>query len=310
VISLVISLDRAGPMRHNGGRREPEVNVDERKVAIVTGANSGIGKVTAAALAGQGYHVVMVCRDKTRGEAALADLAQGLPAGRVELEVADLASLSSVRELVGRLQRLPIVHALVNNAGGMVEAHKLTEDGIESGLAGNHVGHFLLTTGLLDRLLASGQPRVVNVASEAHRAGHFDFTDLAMQKSWSSIGAYGRAKLANVLFTKELQRRYGDRGLLAFAIHPGAVNTRFGETAAGWFRLAVNVVRPFLRTVEKGADTVIWTASAPEAVQHAGQYLCDRKVKNASQEAQDPAVALRLWDESVRLVGLDPALAA
>lgn len=294
-------LDPRAAVGQNGAQAKAgEDSVDQ--IAIVTGANSGIGKVTAKALAGQGYHVVMVCRDRGRGEAALADLQRDVPTGRLELEVADLASLQSVRALVGRLQRFAAVRVLVNNAGGMVEARKLTEDGIEAGLAGNHVGHFVLTTGILAQLLASGQPRVVNVASEAHRAGHFDFDDLTMHKGWSSIGAYGRAKLANILFTRELQRRYGEQGLLAFAIHPGAVSTRFGETAAGWFRLGVNLVRPFMRTVEKGAATVIWTATAQEAVPFAGQYLCDLKVKKATKEAMDAEVAQRLWVETERLV--------
>ena len=274
------------------------------QVAIVTGANSGIGKVTAAALAGKGMRVVLVCRDKARGEAALAEIRHAHPNAHLELELAELSSIASVRALAERLlARFPVVHVLVNNAGGIVDARRLTEDGIEATLAGNHVGHFLLTSLLMDRLLGSGRPRVINVASEGHRAGHFDFTDLEQARGWTAIGSYGRAKLANILFTKELQRRYGDRGLLAFAIHPGVVNTRFGETAAGWFRLGVSLVRPFMRTVEKGAATVIWSATDAEADRHAGQYLCDLKVKKPSQEARDAEVAQRLWLESARLVG-------
>lgn len=281
------------------------------QVAIVTGANSGIGKVTATALAARGMRVVLVCRDKARGEAALADIQHAHPQAQLELELADLSSIASVRALADRLlARLALVHVLVNNAGGIVEARRMTEDGIEATLAGNHVGHFLLTHLLMGRLLASGQPRVVNVASEGHRAGHFDFTDLALARSWTAIGSYGRAKLANILFTRELHRRFGPDGLLAFAIHPGVVNTRFGETAAGWFRLGVLLVRPFMRTVEKGAKTVIWTATSAESDRHAGQYLCDLKVKTPSREARDADVALRLWQESMRWVETSEAAAA
>jgi NAD(P)-dependent dehydrogenase (short-subunit alcohol dehydrogenase family) len=288
---------------------EPEIarpNATERlkgKVCVVTGASSGIGKVTSRELARQGAKVIAVVRDRQRGESALAHIREAAAGCDVSLAICDFASQRSIRRLAAELLAdHPAIHVLVNNAGGVLGERRLTEDGIESTFAVNHLGYFLLTELLLERLRASAPARIVSVASEAHRRGHLDWDDLSAARRFDSFRAYGTSKLSNIAFTFELARRLEGSGVTANAVHPGVVATNFGASGGSLMRLAVKLARPFFRTEDKGADTIIWLASSPEVERVTGKYFIDRHETRASREASDPEIGRKLWEVSERLV--------
>jgi len=268
------------------------------RVCVVTGASSGIGKVTVRELARQGATVIAVARDAGRGEAALGEVRSEIPGADVSLALCDFASQRAVRRLGAELlERCPKLHVLVNNAGAILGGRSLTEDGIEATFAVNHLGYFLLTELLLDRLRASAPARVVAVASEAHRSGHIDFEDLRADKGYSPMRVYGTSKLA-----RELARRLEGSGVTANCAHPGVVATNFGASGGALIRFGIKLVRPFFRTEAQGADTLIWLASSPDVEGVSGKYFIDRREKRPSREASDDEVARRLWAASERLV--------
>jgi retinol dehydrogenase-12 len=286
------------------------------RVCVVTGASSGIGKATSVALAGLGATVVLVCRDKARGEAALADVATaagttaagtapaGGQAGRPLLELADLSSMEQVRELAARLARLPRLDVLINNAGLVVARRQLTADGLELSLAVNHLAPFLLTNLLLPALQASEPSRVVTVSSIAHRGAMLDVSDLQLERRYLAMLAYANSKLANVLFTRELARRLAGTSVTANCLHPGTVRTRFGDTGALWLRAGLAIGGALLRTPEAGAATVVYLASAPDVAGQTGGYFVNARRRRPSRRARDDALARELWDASTRLTGL------
>jgi NAD(P)-dependent dehydrogenase (short-subunit alcohol dehydrogenase family) len=275
------------------------------KVALVTGGTSGIGKATAMALAAMGADVVVVGRDRERGERAAAEI-RAQTGSRVDLALADLASQAGVRELAegfkGRYDRLDV---LVNNAGLVQSTRTESPDGLETTLAINHLAPFLLTNLLLDTLKESAPSRVVTVSSEAERWGNIDFDDLQSKKKYRGFPVYGMTKLANIMFTYELAERLEGTGVTATCMHPGAVNTRFGTNNRGPMTLLFRAFKPFMRTPEQGADTVIWLASSPEVEGVSGRYYADRKVIEPKKIANDPAARRRLWEESERLTGIE-----
>ena len=274
------------------------------KVALVTGGTSGIGKATAMALAAMGADVVVAGRDRERGERAAAEI-RAQTGARVDLALADLASQAGVRELAegfkGRYDRLDV---LVNNAGLVQSTRTESPDGLETTLATNHLAPFLLTNLLLDTLKESAPSRVVTVSSEAERWGNIDFDDLQSKKKYRGFPVYGMTKLANIMFTYELAERLEGTGVTATCMHPGAVNTRFGTNNRGPMTLLFRAFKPFMRTPEQGADTVIWLASSPEVEGVSGRYYADRKAIEPKKIANDPAARRRLWEESERLMGL------
>jgi NAD(P)-dependent dehydrogenase (short-subunit alcohol dehydrogenase family) len=275
------------------------------RVCIVTGASSGIGKATCVALAGLGATVVLVCRDRTRGEAAMADVAGAAGESALpSLELADLSSMEQVRGLATRLAALARIDVLINNAGLVVARRQLTADGFELSLAVNHLAPFLLTNLLLPRLTASAPARVVTVSSIAHRAAMLDVDDLQCERRYLAMLAYANSKLANVLFTRELARRLDGSKVTANCLHPGTVRTRFGDTGALWLRLGLVVGGGLLRTPESGASTSVYLASAPEMAGQTGGYYVNAKRRNPSRKACDDALARELWDASARLTGL------
>ncbi len=275
------------------------------KVALVTGGTSGIGKATAMALAAMGADVVVVGRDRERGERAAAEI-RAQTGSRVDLALADLASQAGVRELAegfkGRYDRLDV---LINNAGLVQSTRTESPDGLETTLAINHLAPFLLTNLLLDTLKESAPSRVVTVSSEAERWGNIDFDDLQSKKKYRGFPVYGMTKLANIMFTYELAERLEGTGVTATCMHPGAVNTRFGTNNRGPMTLLFRAFKPFMRTPEQGADTVIWLASSPEVEGVSGRYYADRKVIEPKKIANDPAARRRLWEESERLTGIE-----
>ncbi|MGH7805886.1 MAG: SDR family oxidoreductase [Candidatus Binatia bacterium] len=271
------------------------------RTCLITGASSGIGLEAAVGIAQTGAKLYLVVRSPERGERAAAEIRRRTKA-EVELLFADLASQRDIRRVAQEfLDKGEPLHLLVNNAGVFQLRHEKTGDGIETTFAVNHLGYFLLTHLLLPRLRESAPARIVNVASDAHHWGTIDFDDLGGEKRYRAMKIYGRSKLANVLFTRELAERLAGTGVTVNCMHPGAVGTNLGQQN-GWFAGTVlSLIRPFMRTPAKGADTLVWLANAPELEGVTGKYFFDRREKNGSRESQDADVRKRLWTVSEEL---------
>jgi NAD(P)-dependent dehydrogenase (short-subunit alcohol dehydrogenase family) len=277
------------------------------KTVVITGANSGVGKATAVALAAAGAETVITARSESRGRQAVADIRRDSGSDRVDLVVFDLADLTSVREGASQiLDRCPQLHVLVNNAGLVLSQRTETRDGFESTFATNHLGPFYLTQLLTDRLVASAPARVINVASTAHRSARrgVGFDDLQSEKSYSGMNAYGRSKLANILFTNELARRLAGTGVTANSVHPGTVATGFArdDDTSGFLAFGIKVIKPFILTPEKGARTSVYLASSPEVADVSGKYFVKCRARQPSAAARDDDAALLLWSVSEQLV--------
>jgi len=272
------------------------------RVCLVTGATRGIGHETALGLAQQGARVVLVARDARRGQRVVEEIAMRSGNAAIELFVADLASQQSIRALAADFKRRHArLHVLVNNAGALFPRRSLTVDGIERTLALNHLGYFLLTELLVDLLRASAPARIVNVASHSHTHGLVDFEDLQSQRRYGGLTAYRASKLENLMFTYELARRLAGSGVTVNAMHPGTVATSFGLDEPGWFKLVKTLIRPLLRTPEKGAETAIWLATAPELAAVSGCYFVDGEERRSSRRSYDREAQARLWTMSEHL---------
>jgi NAD(P)-dependent dehydrogenase (short-subunit alcohol dehydrogenase family) len=272
------------------------------KTCIVTGASSGIGKETAVALAEAGAHVAVVCRTREKGERTVAEIRRRSRSPAVSLFVGDLASLRTVRALAAEIDdALPRVDVLVNNAGLTLRERVVTEEGLETTFAVNHLAHFLLTRLLEPKLVASAPSRVVNVASDAHRWGALRFDDLMGTRAYDGWRAYAQSKLANIVFTYELARRLAGTGVTANCLHPGLVATGFANAGPTTIRILSRVARPFLRSPSKGAATSIYLASSPELVGVSGKYFAGRRERRSSRASYDEGVAARLWRVSEEL---------
>jgi NAD(P)-dependent dehydrogenase (short-subunit alcohol dehydrogenase family) len=281
----------------------PIINTTEmNRTCLITGANSGIGRVAAGALAANGATVIMVCRDRVRGEAARAEIRRITNNDRVELLIADLSEQRQIRRLAAEVkERYSELHVLINNAGIWNDKREVTVDGYETTWALNHLAYFLLTQELIDLLKASAPARIINVASDYHKLGHIDFDDIRLNRGYSGGKAYGQSKLANVIFTYELARRLKGTGVTANCLHPGAVNTNFFNNVKGLFGILTWIGKPFLRTPAKGAETVVWLASSPEVEGVTGKYFFDRREKQSSPESYDQNVASKLWEASEKM---------
>lgn len=275
------------------------------KLCIVTGANSGIGRTTALGLAGLGARVVLVCRDSGRGETARRDISAQSGNESIDLLVGDLASQRSTRELATEIQeKYQRLDVLVNNAGQLISHRSVTEDGIEATFALNHLGYFLLTNLLIDLLKASAPSRIVNVASSAHRMGTIDFDDLQYETGYGGYKAYSRSKLANVMFTYELARRLEGTGVTVNCMHPGTVRTNLFKGASGPVAFCLNMLKPLMRSLRKGAETVVYLASSPDVEGVTGQYFVNNRTRRSSRSSYDTAVAQQLWQVSAELTGM------
>ena len=275
------------------------------KICMVTGANAGIGKVTALELARMGATVVMVCRNREKGDAAAVEIASATGSRSVHLLVGDLSSQKEVRDVAAKFkERFGSLHVLVNNAGGLVPTRQLSVDRIEKTFAGNHLGYFLLTGLLLDVLKKSAPSRVVNVASDFHRLAKLDFGDLQGERKYSQMQAYALSKLANILFTYELARRLDGTGVTANCVHPGGVNSNFYNNSGKGLRFFSNFFGWTMRSPEKGAETVIYLASSPEVEGITGKYFKDKKAIPSSKLSMDRENARRLWEVSEEMVKL------
>jgi NAD(P)-dependent dehydrogenase (short-subunit alcohol dehydrogenase family) len=277
------------------------------RTVVVTGASSGIGKATASALAAAGAQVVITARDAGRGRRAADDIRRTSGSDAVDLVLFDLGDLSSVRSGAAELlERCPSIHVLVNNAGLVLSDRRETPDGFEATFAINHLGPFLLTQLLTDRLVASAPARIVNLTSDAHKSARrgLDFDDLQSSRSYKGMQVYGRSKLANILFTTELARRLAGTGVTANCCHPGVVATGFGRDGdtTGVFAFGVKVIKPFVLTPEKGARTSVYLATSPEVADVSGRYFVKCKEAQPTAAARDPEAAARLWAASEELV--------
>jgi NAD(P)-dependent dehydrogenase (short-subunit alcohol dehydrogenase family) len=287
------------------GLNENRVDMTGR-VCLVTGGNSGIGKATALGLAKLDATVVIVSRDKDKGEAALLEIRTMSGNKNVDAMVADLSSQDSVRELAHDFRaRYKKLNVLINNAGVFLPKRVATVDGLEATFATNHLGHFLLTNLLLDELKASAPARIINITSDAHRGTEIDFEDLEGEKKYSGYHAYGQSKLANVLFTYQLAKKLEGTGVTVNCLHPGVVRTGFGKDQMGLMSIMVRILAPFMSSAQKAARAVIYLATSPNLEGVSGRLFSKGKETKSSAESYDTASAERLWKVSAELTKLD-----
>ena len=276
------------------------------KVCLITGATAGIGKAAAAGLANLGATLVLVGRDLEKTRATVEQIQAETGNEEISFFIADLSSQQAIRQLAddfkARFQRLDV---LVNNAGALMLSRQESVDGIEMTIALNHLSYYLLTNLLLDTLKSSAPSRIVNVASDAHQNAHLEFDDLQCQKGYGGYKAYGRSKLANLLFTYELARRLEGTGVTANCLHPGLVATSFMATNNGLRGLLYNFfLKRIGRSVEDGARTTIYLASSDEVEGVSGGYFMDEGLVDSSQASYDKDESMRLWGGSEALTGL------
>jgi len=277
------------------------------KRVVITGATAGIGLAAAVELARRGADLAIVARSEDRARAAADHIAAASPHGRApDVLMADLASQRAVRQLAQELiDRYPRIEVLANNAGAVNTKRRVTEDGIELTWAVNHLAPFLLTTLLLERLRESAPARVVTTASDAHMGASIPFDDFAAGRDeGSGFRRYGQTKLANILFTQELARRLEGTGVTTNCYHPGFVASEFNRNNGARMRLAMSLARPFARSNERGADTLVWLADSPAVSDQSGWYFVDRRLGKPSAAALDQEAAARLWDLSERQVAV------
>jgi NAD(P)-dependent dehydrogenase (short-subunit alcohol dehydrogenase family) len=291
-----------------GPETAPQRDGLQNKIALVTGANTGMGKVVATELARRGATVILVARDRGRGEAARAEIAAATGNPSIDLRLADLSALAEVRRLAQEVAAgYPQLHILVNNAGAILRRRQETADGLEMNMAINHLSSFLLTNLLLDTLRAGAPARVVHVASNAmSRAMNLD--DLQSARKYASLAAYGQSKLAMVLCTYALARRLDGAGVTVNALHPGITGTQIIDAmappaAAPLARLA----KRFLQTPEQGAQTALYLATAPAVAGVSGKYFIRSKEGRSVPNSYDTALQERVWRLSADLVGLAPS---
>ena len=275
------------------------------KRVLVTGATSGIGLEAARSLAKQGAKVVLVGRDAAKTARCLDEVRSGAPGAEVSSLLCDFSRQADVRRLADEvLRRYDRLDVLVNNAGAVFKKRTLTAEGIEATFAVNHLGYFLLTQLLLERIVSSAPARIVNVASVAHRHGTMDFQDLSFQRGYFLMKAYARSKLANVLYTRLLAGKLAGTGVTVNCLHPGAVDTAIWSGAPAWARPLIGIIGKLaFISAEEGARRIVHLVASPELSGTTGQYFEKDRVVTPARLARDESVAQRLWQESERLTG-------
>jgi NAD(P)-dependent dehydrogenase (short-subunit alcohol dehydrogenase family) len=275
------------------------------KTCLITGATSGIGRVTAVELAKMGAELFLTYRDKARADETVAEIRSRTGNEKVHLLEVDLGSQQQIRRAAAEfLATGKLLHVLVNNAGLGNTSRMVTEDGIEMVFAVNHLAYFLLTMLLLERIKQSAPARIVNVASEAHRFGTINFDDLGGERRYRTLGAYGQSKLANILFTYELARRLARTGVTVNCLHPGGIASGLWTNNGPVARFVMKAGRLFLKTPEQGAQTTIYLATSPSVEGITGKYFSNCKEKTSNKESYDLGVARRLWDVSAQMTGI------
>jgi NAD(P)-dependent dehydrogenase (short-subunit alcohol dehydrogenase family) len=278
----------------------------ETKIAVITGPTSGIGKVTALALARKGYHLVLLARSEEKAERLKEEIRlerKGESETRIDFFKTDLSDLHSVKEAVIFLrEHFQKIDLLINNAGLIIDEKAFSVNNIELTFANNHLGHFLLTTELIPLLKAAGNARIVHVSSEAHRFARFKMDELVNPSRYIHFIVYANSKLANVLFSNELSERYAQSGITSNSLHPGTISSGFGGASKGLVKWFVNLGKPFFKNVEQGALTSIFLAASPDVDGKTGGYYENQKKVAPSKAAQSKENAQKLWDLSESLV--------
>ena len=277
----------------------------QNKICMVTGATSGMGKATAAALAQMGATVILIARNQSKGEAVRDEIRMRSGNTNVEVMLADLSSQQSIRKLADSFrQSYQHLHVLVNNAGGIFFQRETTVDGLEMTFAVNHLAQFLLTDLLLDMLKASAPARIINISSSVERIGNINFNDLQSDKRYISIGAYAQAKLATMLFTYELARRLEGTGVTVNAVTPGPVATNFGKRGTHLMNTILPLLFRFARSAEEGAQTAIYLASSPLVGGTTGKAFYECKELCSSRKSYNVALQKKVWQVSEEIIGI------
>jgi NAD(P)-dependent dehydrogenase (short-subunit alcohol dehydrogenase family) len=277
----------------------------KHKICLVTGANSGIGYVTALELAQQGARVGMVCRNLERAEKARQEIIAKTNNEQIDIFLCDFAEQKQITQLAQQVgEQYEKIDILINNAGLIGNQRELTPDGLELTFAVNHLGYFMLTNLLKDTLLKSPEGRIINVSSEAHRFTKLDLHNLQLEKGYNSLKAYAISKLCNILFTKELSKRLKGTNLVTNCLHPGAVATNFANSANGFIKFFFKFSKPIFLSPEQGAKTVLYLATEDEAAQYSGEYWEKCKIKKPSLDALNEHYMTRLWEISTELTSL------
>lgn len=276
----------------------------KKKISLITGANSGIGKITAIELAKKKHTLILWCRNKNKAEAAIADIHKVTGYTDIHLYLGDLASLQSVKAICQHiLKDFDRIDNLINNAGLIMGSErKVSEDGFEYTLAVNHLAPFMITREFLSLIKNSTEGRIINVASDVHRRARFSFSDLNLEKGYSGFKAYCNAKLFNILFTKKLAQYLSDTSVKTNSLHPGAVNSNFGNGAKGVFGHIIKMSKPFFISPAKGAETTVFLALDEAGRQHNGDYFKDKMVAKPSDAALSQYNMDRLWDVTESLL--------
>jgi NAD(P)-dependent dehydrogenase (short-subunit alcohol dehydrogenase family) len=276
------------------------------KTVVITGATSGIGEVAALELAGKGARIVFIARDRNRGEATLAKLDAQAPGLSHKVHYADLSLVAEMKRVAAEIAASePRIDVLINNAGAAFAQRQVTAEGFELTFVLNHLSYFVVTAGLRERLLGSTPGRIVSTSSTAHMGMKIDLNDLQTKNGYSSLKSYGRSKLENILFTRELARRLRGTGLTANCLHPGVVATRFGHESGGVLQPFLKALQLFAISPEKGAETIVYLASSPDVANVTGEYFAKNKIAKTSAAAQDMGLAAALWAKTAELTGVD-----
>ena len=270
------------------------------KIVIVTGANSGMGKIIATELAKKGCTLIMVCRIREKPNVALNEVSGQSKNPNIDLMTTDLSSQKQIRELAEKInQKYPKIDVLINNAGCMSFGYSETEDNIETTFATNHLAYFLLTNLLLDNILKSNDGKIINVSSEASKSANINFDDLNMKSNYSTFKAYAQSKLANIMFTYELARKYPE--IKVNCVHPGNIpNTKLGQGSNIYKKFIETLPKNQILTPEEGADTTIWLATQPN-LEHTGKYFYQREQIKSNPISYNQELTKKLWDVSEKL---------
>ena len=277
------------------------------KVCIVTGANSGMGKIIATELANKSATLIMVCRIKDKPHVALNEINGKTKNPNIDLMVTDLSSQKEVRALANKIkEKYPTIDVLINNAGCMSFGYVETPEGIETTFATNYLSSFLLTNLLLDNLKASKEARIINVASEASKKGKINFKDINLKNEYSTFKAYAQSKLANILFSYELARRLnGYKNITVNCVHPGIVpDTKLGQGSKLFTKYIESIPKSLILTPEEGAITTLWLACSKDVKDITGKYFYKNNQITSNPDSYDLEIAENLWDLSVTLTGL------
>lgn len=269
---------------------------------LITGGTSGVGKIAARELAFNGAYVVIIGRNEQKADATARELRFCACSPDIDYLVGDLSVQADVRRIASEYrQRYSALHVLINNAAGLFMSRQVSAEGLEMSLALNHLAYFTLTLELLDLLKASTPARIINVTSSSHRIARLKLNDLAMNKGYIGLLAYGRSKLMNVVFTYELARRLAGTGVTANCVHPGLIGSNLGSNNNGLYRPAFDIYHRVALSPERGAQPIIYLASAPELEGVSGRYYSHHRMVASSKSSTDPAAGPALWEVSLRL---------